>query len=324
MSAVSFPSSASGQRPSPTLVFLQQGIATGFRDRTIVLIALLFLVLVMISAYLGWSATTTVDNIYKAAVTFMAANGQTVPPNPVLQQSPLGLLRNMATYVSLIGALAAIVLGNQLIADDRRAGLLPLIGSRPAERRNYGMGKALALLALLAFLVVFAAIINTATFSLLPQFRLDATGWLKLGEFYGLSWLYMAIFGFLGMLFAARSKSETVGLLVPVTIWLVMTFVMAQLTSNINPVAALNPVSALAAPPDGSFFAFTGQYLAPFSLAEAYRVLSAQLLDFMPPDYVVRAVISPLATLGIAAIAAGAVAVIAVARMDMSKGGYDA
>ena len=324
MSAVSLTSSPPSRGPSPTLLFLRQGIATGFRDRTIVLIALLFLVLVMISAYLGWSATTTVDNIYTEAVKVMSAQSQTIPPNPVLQQSPLGLLRNMATYVSLIGALAAIVLGNQLVAGDRRAGLLPLIGSRPVERLSYGTGKALALMALLAFLVAFAALINTATFSLLPQFQLDMTGWLKLGGFYGLSFIYMAIFGFLGMLFAAHSKSETVGLLIPVTIWLVMTFVMAQLTSNISPVAALNPVSALAAPPDGTFFAVTGQYLAPFSLAEAYRVLSAELLDFMPPDYVVRAVIPPIATLGIAAIAAGSLAVAATAHMDMSKGAYDA
>lgn len=307
-----------------TRVFLRQGVVTGFRDRTIVLIAILFLVLVMISAYLGWSATTTVDNIYTAAVKVMAAQGQTIPPNPVLQQSPLGLLRNMATYVSLIGALAAIVLGNQLIAGDRRAGLLPLIGSRPAERLSYGAGKALALVVSLLFLVAFAAVINTATLSLLPQFQLDGTGWLKLGGFYGLSWLYIAIFGFLGMLFAARSKSETVGLLVPVTVWLIMTFVMAQLTSNINPVAALNPVSALATAPDGAFFALAGQFLAPFSLAEAYRILSAQLLDFMPADYVIRAVVPPLATLAVAALAAGSFAVLAAARMDMSKGGYDA
>ena len=323
MSVASLPSPSEAP-VSPVMVVLRQGIVTGFRDRTIVLIALLFLVLVMISAYLGWSATTTVDNIYAEAVKIMSAQSQTVPPNPVLQQSPLGLLRNMATYVSLIGALAAIILGNQLVAGDRRAGLLPLIGSRPIERLSYGFGKASALLALLALLVAFAALINTATFSLLPQFRLDLNSWFRLAGFYGLSWLYMAIFGFLGMLFAARSNSETVGLLVPVTIWLVMTFVMAQLTSNISPVAALNPVSALAAPPDGTFFAVTGRYLSPFSLAEAYRVLSAELLDFMPPDYVVHAVIPPFATLGIAAPVTGGLAVAVVARMDMSKGGYDA
>lgn len=302
----------------------QHALLSSARERTVALLALLFLVLVVVSAYLGWSATTTVNSIYLRSVEFMSAQGQTIPSNPVLDTSPLALLRNMATYVSLIGSLAAIVVGYQLIAGDRKAGTIPLLGTRPIARVDYGLGKSAALIVAIAGLIAFAALINTATFLLLPEFRLDAAGWFKLAGFYATSGLYMLAFGFVGLASGARAKSETVGLLVPVSVWLILTFVLPQITSNINPVAALNPVSALLAPPASAFFHVTGWALGPFSLAETYRVLSAQLLDFLPPAYLERSAIPPLASLILVAVAAGTMATVSVARMDMSKGDYNA
>lgn len=309
---------------APIELLVVQSLATIARERTVALLALLFLVLVVVAAYLGWSATSTVNAIYLRSVEYMTAQGQTIPSNPVLDTSPLALLRNMATYVSLIGALAAIVVGHQLIASDRKAGTMPLLGTRPLRGIDLGIAKTVALLIAIAALVAFAAVINTATFLALPEFRLDGAGWTKLAAFYATSGLYLLVFGFLGMWFGAVAKSETVGLLIPVTVWLTLTFVLPQITSNINPVAALNPVSALADAPASAFFQITGWALGPFSLAEAYRVISAQLLDFMPPTYVDRAAIPAAASLLIAAAALGAVATRAVARMDMTKGDYDA
>ena len=309
---------------APIRLLISQSLATIARERTVALLALLFLVLVVVAAYLGWSATSTVNAIYLRSVDYMTAQGQTIPSNPVLDTSPLALLRNMATYVSLIGALAAIVVGHQLIASDRKAGTMPLLATRPMRGIDLGIAKAVALVIAIAALVTFAAVINTATFLALPEFRLDGAGWSKLAVFYGMSGLYLLVFGFLGMWFGAAAKSETVGLLIPVTVWLTLTFVLPQITSNINPVAALNPVSALAEAPASAFFQVIGWALGPFSLAEAYRVISAQLLDFMPPTYVDRVAIPAAASLLIAAAGVGAIATRAVARMDMTKGDYDA
>ena len=309
---------------APIRLLIAQSLATLARERTVTLLALLFLVLVVVAAYLGWSATSTVNAIYLRSVDYMTAQGQTIPSNPVLDTSPLALLRNMATYVSLIGALAAIVVGHQLIAGDRKAGTMPLLGTRPLRATDLGIAKAVALVIAIAALVAFAAVINTATFLVMPEFRLDATGWTKLAAFYGTSGLYLLVFGFLGMWFGASARSETVGLLIPVTVWLTLTFVLPQITSNINPVAALNPVSALADAPASAFFQLTGWALGPFSLAEAYRLVSAQLLEFMPPNYIDRSAIPPLASLLIAAGALSGVATRAIARMDVTQGDYDA
>ena len=299
-------------------------LAALMRERTVALLGLLFLILVIVSAYLGWSATSTVNAIYLRSAEYMGAQGQTIPPNPVLDTSPLALLRNMATYVSLIGALAAIVIGHQLMSAERKAGTMPLLGSRPMRPADLGIAKSLALIVAIAALVIFAALINTATFLALPEFRLDAIGWLKLAAFYGTSGLYLLVFGFLGLWFGASAKSETVGLLIPVTIWLTLTFVLPQITSNINPVAALNPVSALAEPPASAFFQVTGWALGSFSLAEAYRIISAQLLDFLPANYIDRAAIPAAASLFVAALGFAGLAARAIGRMDMTKGDYDA
>ena len=59
------------------------------RERTVALLSLMFVALVLISAWLGWSATSTVNRIYLDAAAFLQAAGQPVPTNPVLDISPL-------------------------------------------------------------------------------------------------------------------------------------------------------------------------------------------------------------------------------------------
>ena len=64
--------------------------------------------------------------------------------------------------------------------------------------------------------------------------------------------------------------------------WLILTFILPQLTANLNPTAAINPISALATPPDTSFFHGAAVVLGPVSLADAYKFASADLLDYLP------------------------------------------
>jgi len=308
--------------PARLLIALQSSLYI-FRERTVAMLSALFVVLVLISAYLGWSATNTVDAIYADAAVYLKSIGQTVPANPVLDISPLSLLRNMSIYVSLIGALAAIVIGYQLIASDRKSGVIPLLGSRPLTRMDYARGKIAALAILLAALMGVAAIISIATFLVLPQFHLSPQGWVKLFSFFALSYGYMLMFGLVALATAARARSETVGLLLPVTLWLTLTFILPSLTANIHPTAAINPISALAPAPDTPFFHWTGYLIGPFSIAESFKYVSAGLLDFLPATAKVRSSIPPLADLAFALAGAGALAIYALGRMDMTTGEYD-
>ena len=308
---------------SPGWLIARQSARFVLRERTVALLSLMFVVLVLISAWLGWSATATVNRIYLDAAAFLQAAGQPVPTNPVLDISPLSLMRNMSVYVALIGALSAIVIGNRLIGLDRKAGVLPLIGIRLLGRNAYAGGKIAALVGLILALAAVAALVAVATFLVLPAITLTAMQWAQLAGFMAVTTLYMGIFGLIGLAAGAGARSETVGLLLPVTLWLTLTFILPQLTANLNPTAAINPISALAAPPDTSFFHWAARVLGPFSLADAYKFASAGLLDYLPQGIASPSFIPPVANLILASGVAAALAWRALTRLSMTQGEYN-
>ena len=309
--------------PSPARLVASQSARLVMRERTVGLLAVMFVVLVLISAWLGWQATATVNRIYLDAAAFLADSGQPVPSNPVLAISPLSLMRNMAVYVSLIGALAAIVIGNRLIALDRKAGVLALIGIRPLPRHAYAAGKIAALAVMIAGLTTVAAVVSILTFVALPAVSVTSAQWLQLGGFFSVSGLYMMIFGLIALAAGAMVRSESVGLLIPVTIWLTATFIAPQLTQNLNPTAAINPISALAAPPDTAFFHLMGQVLGSISLADAYKFAAANLLDLLPAGIISPAFIPPMGVLGLATLGALLFTARALTAIPMAQGEYD-
>lgn len=262
-----------------TRLSAMSAMRVGLRDRTVVLLAAMFFAMVLVSAYLGWSATATVNAIYAKAVPVLEAQGLPVPPNPVGDTPPLSLFRNMVTYVALLGALAALVLGHQVVAADRKAGVMPLLFSRPVSRAGIALGKVGAVTFAIAAILIAAGLINVLTMLVLPGLRLDGWVWLGLIKFYGVSALYMLAFGLLGAICAAAFATESMALLIPVTIWLALTFIIPQVTANIGPMAALNPQSANLMPPTGAFFAATSTLLGPLSIAESYRFLAASILE---------------------------------------------
>ncbi|OYX27082.1 MAG: hypothetical protein B7Z10_01470 [Rhodobacterales bacterium 32-66-7] len=309
--------------PSPGWLIARQSASFVLRERTVALLSGMFVVLVLISAWLGWSATSTVNRIYLDAAAFLQKSGQPVPSNPVLDISPLSLLRNMSVYVALIGALSAIVIGNRLVGLDRKAGVLPLIGIRPLGRNAYAAGKIAALAGLILALGAVAGAVAVATFLVLPAITLTGLQWTQLAGFMAVTTLYMAIFGLIGLAAGAGARSETVGLLLPVTLWLTLTFILPQLTANLNPTAAINPISALAIPPDTSFFHWAAVVLGPVSLADAYKFASAGLLDYLPQGIASPSFIPPVMTLILATAVAAAFAWRALTRLSMTEGEYN-
>ncbi|TPE52390.1 hypothetical protein FJM67_08095 [Maribrevibacterium harenarium] len=259
-----------------------QSVAQTIQLGTIKIITGIFVGLILLSAYLGYSATSTVNAIYADAVIYLQASGQPVPPNPAQLDSPLGMLRNMTIYISLIGSLAAMVIGHQLIASDRKQGVLPLIGTRIESRSDYLDGKIKALLTLLGGVTGIAAFVAAITLILLPSVVLTSAMWGQLVAFMACAYLILLFFGLLALASTALVAKESVALLLPVTLWITLTFIFPSLSANIHPTAAINPISSLAATPDNAFFHFSQQFLAPFSTVESFKSLSAYWLDYSP------------------------------------------
>lgn len=300
----------------------KSGISLALRDRTISLLAAMFFVMVLVSAYLGWSATDTVNAIYAQAVPALKANSMPVPPNPVGEMSALSLFRNMVTYVALLGALAALVLGHQSVASDRKSGAFPLLLSRPISRSGLAAGKITSLAALVGAILLFAAVVNILTMLILPGLVVNGTVWFGLVQFYAISALYLLALSLLGAVCATIFRMESMALLVPVTIWLALTFILPQVTSNIGPMAALNPVSANLVAPDGTFFVLTAKVLGPISIAESYRFLAASVLEIASGAGTTTTWFGALATLIAANLVLAATFIFSVNRFDGSRSDY--
>ena len=201
--------------PAPNSKAWLVALRVAIRDRTVVWLTAMFLTMVLVSAYLGWSATHTLDGIFQKAIPVLKSLGKDIPVNPASEVSPLSDLRNMTTYVSLLGALAAIVLGTQLIGADRKSGVFPLIASRPVSLTSYALGKILALFIAIAALLAVTAAVNALTMLLLPGQSLTVADWEHLSAFYGVSALCLVAFGLIGLYFSVVAKSESLALLIP-------------------------------------------------------------------------------------------------------------
>ena len=314
---------ASPARSGGAWLIATAALRVAVRDRTVLWLIAMFLSMVLIAAYLGWAATHTLDGIFQKAVPVLKAMGKAIPVNPASEVSPLSDLRNMTTYVSLLGALAAIVLGTQLISADRKSGVFPLIASRPVSRTTYALGKILALVVAVVGVLACAAVVNALTMLFLPGQALGLTDWGGLIAFYGVSALCLIAFGLIGMYFAVVARSESMALLIPVTIWLAMTFILPQLTSNTSPMNALNPIKATLVPTTGSFFQITALILGPFSLMDIYRSLSATILGFTTGGVVARSMLSGVMIYVVVILLVALGILRAVRKFDASRSDYN-
>jgi ABC-type transport system involved in multi-copper enzyme maturation permease subunit len=291
------------------------------RDRGVALLAVILAVMVAVSAFLGWSATQTVNAIYAQAVGWLTAQGAPVPPNPLHEMPPLASLRNLPVYVSFLGAFAAIVIGQALVETDRRAGVLPLIGTRAVTAATVAKGRMLALTVATGALMSVAGLVSILALLTLP-IQMGLADWFSLAAALALGWLYMTIFGLLSLGLAARLPGTAAGLLAATVAWLAITFVLPALTGNVNPTAAINPVSALASVPDMPVFHWLSRLLGPVSLSEAFGWLEARAMGYLPAGLAPRAPL-PLLSLGLAFAASAAFALHANATLDQT-GGPDA
>lgn len=309
---------------TPARLIAQQSLAGLARDRSVLILIAFFAAMVLVTAWLGWSATNTVNAIFADAATYLTALGQPVPPNPVSQSAPLAVLRNLGVYISLIGAFGSIVIGQLLIETDRRAGTLPLIGARPFERRDLALGKMRALVTATGAMMAVAGVIAVATLLTIPSLIVGPADLLRLALFLVAGWAYITIFGFLALGAAVRMPATASGLIAATVVWLVVTFVLPELTANVHPTAAINPVSTLANTPDSSFFHLMSRVLGPLSLAEGFAWLSGDLLNFLPDGLAPRGPIPPAVTLPVALILAGFFAARSATKLDLNAGGPDA
>jgi len=202
--------------------------------------------------------------------------GLTTAPIPFAAVSPLYYARNTVIYLVLIGALMAIVVGVGSTMRDRKARTVDLVLSRPISVPAYLLGKLAGIGAWLAMILAAVAVISWVSISLITRGPLPAGDSLRLAGFYAVAWVLLLAFVALGMLSGIYASRETTALLVPISIWSIVAFVLPQIGTSANPVSLLNPVPSVKIP--GGAFDILNTVVSPLSVTEQFKTASGLIM----------------------------------------------
>ena len=250
-----------------------------FRERIVYSITIVFILMSIASSFIGWSTFSTANAVYKSSVLFLQGQGITnIANNPLLKISTLANFDNLIIYISLIGALLAIIIGHHSMMHERKSGILQVLFTRPITKKSVIFGKVLGLSVTIFSIVGVTALISILFSYFLPLTPLNFSDIFHLLVFFFISFLYMLLFAVLGLFFAVNAKSQSLALFIPVCIWVGITFILPELATGLTPTALLNPVTLLQLPTLDPFFQTSQKLLAPFSLAWHYYTISGELL----------------------------------------------
>jgi ABC-2 type transport system permease protein len=246
------------------------------REKTVLLLIIILLGLAIASTFIGWLSQHTIQQVYDVASAQLISEGKAAPPSPFTNFSDLSIVKNMLIYIVICGALLAIALGNSTGTRDRKAGLVKIIFSHPINKKDFLFGKILAISFVLFLILMVAFIINAASSAVLV--KLTGIDFLRLIGFYVFSFIYLMGFAILGLSFGLIMKNEAIALLIPIVIWLSITFVLPGFTSALYPTATLNPILPQSES-HSPILDLLHSVASPFSIAEHYKESGAYILN---------------------------------------------
>jgi ABC-type transport system involved in multi-copper enzyme maturation permease subunit len=259
-----------------SVMIARHEIQSLFREKTFLLLLVIFTFMTIASAFIGWSSQNTINQVYSVAAEQIRQSGQIPPPSPFADYPHLNLVKNMVIYINLIGGLLAIIAGYAAGVRERKAGVAKLLFSRPVSKREYLSGKLLGISVVLGIVMVFAAMISVVSSAVLVN--LNAQDVISLFSFYGFSFVYLLGFAFLGFSFALVKEHEVVALLIPIIFWVAITFVLPELTSALYPTGSLNPTLPQTDILQNPTLQTMHDVVYPFSISEHYKETAATIL----------------------------------------------
>ncbi len=252
------------------------------RRRVLGVLVATLIAITMLAGILGWASHQTIVGVYEESVKLLATRGLGAPPNPFLLKPVLSMLSNMVIYITLIGALVAVVLGHLTVADDETTGIGRLVFSRRLSRSQYAAGKIAASGFVLGVSMLACAMVSVAALVIVNRVFPSAGDVARLGLLFGLSWLYLMVFVLVGMVTLLVTGRRSLGLLSAMGVWLVVTFAVPQFTSGLRPSQSLNPIVDPISTSQ-TFFKLTRRTRA-FSITEQFKEVSTRLIRTAPAE----------------------------------------
>ncbi|WP_292466193.1 ABC transporter permease subunit [Methanolobus sp.] len=291
------------------------------RERTFFLILSVFILITLASTYIGWSSQHTIESVYQESAILLTAAGQNVPPSPFSNLPTLDIVKNMIIYIVLIGSLLAITVGHSIGTKDQKAGVVRILFSKPVTKKDVLIGKVTSLMLVLFAIMIVSLGISIASIAMLSE--IHSAMFLQLIGFYGISFLYILGFGLLGLAFGLMKRESATALLIPVIIWIVITFALPEMGSALYPTSSLNPILPQTNILDSPVLSTIHNILYPFSISEHYKLLSSAILALQGTESVVSVTYSPIMNMFILTIwliLTLAVSIYAMSKFDISRG----
>lgn len=216
---------------SGVMTLAQKEVKAAFRDRIFLIIVALFVLLSIVSVYIGSSTKNAEMQAYQNIVALLKSQGEVLLP-PAPEIFPLAILQNIITYVSMIGAVVAIFLGFEAFSGERNNGTLKLIATRPIYRDQIVTGKLLGGGMVLGLLLGIILVFNLLLFVFVSGLMPNLNEIIRLLSFFLLALIYLLFFYTATLLVSIKTNDSEFGFLLMMVVWITLSFVIPQLAES--------------------------------------------------------------------------------------------
>jgi ABC-2 type transport system permease protein len=212
-------------------IIAQKEFRSALRDKIFIVITLLFLILSIVSVYIGSSTKNAELKAYSNIVDLLKSQGsKAFPPEP--QIYALAILSNIIKYVSIVGAVLAIFLGFDTFSGEKENGTMKLILSRPIYRDQLISGKLLGGALVIGLLLIVTLFFNTLLFSFVSGLSPGLSEISRLITFMLFAFCYMMSFYIATVFVSIKTNDRSFGFLVMLILWIGVSFVIPQLAES--------------------------------------------------------------------------------------------
>lgn len=213
------------------MTLARKEVKTAFRDHIFLIVTGLFVLLSVISVYIGSSTKNAELQAYRDIVQMLKSQGATSLPSPPVFYT-LSVLKNIISYVSMIGAVVAIFLGFESFSGERNNGTLKLIAARPVYRDQIVTGKLLGGGMVIGILLGVILIFNLVLFVIVSGMTPGINEIARLMSFFLIAFTYMMVFYTATMYVSLKTNDSAFGFMLMMLIWLTISFVLPQLAES--------------------------------------------------------------------------------------------
>lgn len=216
---------------------------TAYKDKVFLMIVFLFLLMSIASVYIGSTTKNAELQAYQDIVSVIQSEGGSLPAAPEI--FPLAILKNIITYITMIGAVLAIFLGFDSFSSERENGTLRLLLTKPVYRDQLITGKIFGAGMMIGFILSITLLFNLTLFTITTGLLPSLNEVLRLIIFFLLAFIYMMSFYIATLFVSIKSSDRTSGFLIMMIVWVFISFVIPQLADTQRNFAyALNSISS--------------------------------------------------------------------------------